>query len=394
MNTALNVVHESEIQRQHARVRIPARIRFAFRNRPKEEHALLELSAGGFSFLPTKPTLKVGDHQHGMLVFSIDNLGLTMPVEFQVRSIAADSGRVGCQFHNLDPRDIATLRHLITAHLSGELVSVGELLTTLQRNNFSPARGDKGRKSLGMLGRMKALILSLAVLAIGVAAFGFIGKSLYELYFITHALSAKVSVPSIKVTMPREGVVQSLIGENQMVSKGAPIATFNTSMLELIKGQLNNNIQPARIEELLRQQMKGTLTSPCNCTLVRQLVADGQFAGKGDVVFELAPRGSVASVEALFPYAKLNSVAPGSRISFTVAGETQPRTGRVTSSNLNPTRSNDLTADIRVRIEPDEPLDNGLVGRPVEVSASRGPSFAWLMDEVRSSRLVGDLSRD
>lgn len=394
MNTALNVVHESEIQRQHARVRLPARIRFAYRNHPPVEHVLLELSAGGFSFLPSKPMMAVGEHQKGMLVFTIDNLGLTMPVEFQVRSIASDSGRVGCQFHNLDSKDIATLRHLITAHLSGELVSVGELLTTLQRNNFSPARRDKGRKGLGAFGRIKALILSLFVLAIGVAAFGFIGKSLYELYFVTHALSAKVSVPSVQVTMPREGVVTSLIGENQTVTKGAPIATFNTSMLELIKGQLNNNVQPGRIEELLRQQMKGTLTSPCNCTLVRQLVADGQYAGKGDVVFELAPRGSLASVEALFPYAKLNSVAPGSRIRFTVAGESEPRTGRVTSSNLNPTRSNDLTSDIRVRIEPDEPLDNALVGRPVEVSASRGPSFDWLMDEVRSFRIAGGLTHE
>ncbi|MFC5698587.1 HlyD family efflux transporter periplasmic adaptor subunit [Pseudomonas sp. GCM10022186] len=394
MNTAIDVVHESEIQRQHARVRIPAKIRFARKQQPPIEIALQELSAGGFSFETDRLAITVGGHYKGELVFAIDKLELAMPVEFQVRSMTPGE-RVGCQFHNLDPRDIVALRHLITAHLSGELVSVGEMLTTLQRNNFGTARKDKVRPGLGVVGRLRALLLSLAVLAVGLAAFAFIGKSLYDLYFITHALSAKVSVPNVQVTMPREGIVQSLIGDGHQVRKGMPIATFNTSMLELIRGQLNDNIKPADIEELLGRQMKGTLTSPCDCTLVRQLVADGQFANKGDVVFQLSPRGSQASVEALFPYAKLNAVHPGSHVSFVVAGEDRARGGKVVSSNLNPAGDNDLTADIRVQIQPDQPLDNTLVGRPVEVSASRGPSFVWLMDGVTStSGLVGELNRE
>ena len=49
--------------------------------------------------------------------------------------------------------------------------------------------------------------------------------------------------------------------------------------------------------------MKGTLTSPCDCRVVQQLVADGQYANKGQVIFTLAPRDSVASIEARFPTA-------------------------------------------------------------------------------------------
>ena len=37
-------------------------------------------------------------------------------------------------------RDIATLRHIITSHLSGELISIGDVLSTLQRDNFTKAR--------------------------------------------------------------------------------------------------------------------------------------------------------------------------------------------------------------------------------------------------------------
>ncbi|MFU1925011.1 HlyD family efflux transporter periplasmic adaptor subunit, partial [Klebsiella pneumoniae] len=67
-------------------------------------------------------------------------------------------------------------------------------------------------------------------------------------------------------------------------------------------------------------QMKGTLTSPCDCRVVQQLVADGQYANKGQVIFTLAPRDSVASIEARFPYRNAAELAPGTRVHFQVAG--------------------------------------------------------------------------
>ncbi|WP_187671808.1 PilZ domain-containing protein [Zestomonas carbonaria] len=386
MNTAVNVnvVHESETQRQHARIRIPAKVRFIGRNRELVEQQLLDISAGGFAYGAAKVPVQVGDYHRGKLMFVIDNISLGIEVEFQVRSVDADSGRVGCQFHNLKPREIATLRQLITSHLSGELISVGELLTTLQRDNFTKPRKDGAGGGMGALARLRAVTVSFGVLAVGVTAFGFICHSLYNLYFVSHAQSAMVSTAGMQVTMPREGTVQSLIGEDGVVAKGAPIATFSTSMLEMLKGHLqDSDLQPAKIEELFGKQMKGTLTSPCDCTLVRQLVADGQYASKGDAIFELAPRGGEASVEARFPYGKFAEVQPGTRVSFQVAGEAETRSGRIVASSL----SDELSSDIRVRIQPDVPLDNALSGRPAEVSANRGPSLDWLIDKAMAAGL-------
>ncbi len=53
MNTAVNVnvVHESEAQRQFARVKLPARIRYIGANREGVDARLLDLSAGGFAFI-------------------------------------------------------------------------------------------------------------------------------------------------------------------------------------------------------------------------------------------------------------------------------------------------------------------------------------------------------
>jgi alginate biosynthesis protein Alg44 len=390
MNTAVknvNVVHESEAQRQHARVKIPAKLRLL--DEPNAPLVRIEdLSAGGLSFVaPAQSRMTPGQVIKGRLQFLIDNLGLAMDVELQIRSIDSASGRVGCQFQNLEAQDIATLRHLITSHLSGDIVSMGEVLATLQRDNFTKARKVKGSDGgMSTAGRVRAVVFSLGIFLVGLAAFGFIFKTVYGLYFVSHASAGLVSVPSMDVTMPREGTVQSLVAINSEAAKGAPLATFNTSMLEMLKGSLTGeDLQPAKIEELYGKQMNGTMTSPCDCVVARQLVPDGQFASKGQVVFQLVPRNAPATVEARFTYRQFNDVKPGTRVSFQVAGEDRTRTGEIVSSaNLNDA---DLATDIRVQIKPDESLSSALAGRPVEVISDRGPSMSWLIDKATAAGL-------
>jgi alginate biosynthesis protein Alg44 len=188
------------------------------------------------------------------------------------------------------------------------------------------------------------------------------------------------------VTMPREGTVQSLVAVNTPVAKGAPMASFNTSMLEMLKGSLNgDDLQPAKIEELYGKQMAGTLTSPCDCVIAKQLVADGQFAAKGQTIFQLIPRDTAANVEARFTYRQFNDVKPGTRVNFQVAGDDTLRTGHIVSStNLSET---DLSTDIRVQIKPDQALDTSMAGRPVEVTSDRGPSVNWLIDKAMAAGL-------
>ncbi|KPB97305.1 alginate biosynthesis protein Alg44 [Pseudomonas syringae group genomosp. 3] len=390
MNTAVNanVVHESEAQRQHARIKIPAKLRL-LNDKPNAPLVRIEdLSAGGLSFVaPAGLAYTTGEVIKGRLQFLIDNLGLAMDVEMQVRSVDTASGRVGCQFQNLEAQDIATLRHLITSHLSGEIVSLGEVLATLQRDNFTKARKVKGSdRGMSALSRLRAVTFSLGIFIVGLAAFGFIFKTVYGLYFVSHASAGLVSIPSMDVTMPREGTLQSLVAQNGEATKGAPLATFNTSMLEMLKGSLTGeDLQPAKIEELYGKQMSGTMTSPCDCVVARQLVADGQFASKGQVIFQLVPRNAPATVEARFTYRQFNDVKPGTRVSFQIAGEDKLRTGQIVSStNLSDT---DLSTDIRVQIKPDESLSSSLAGRPVEVVSDRGPSVNWLLDKAMAAGL-------
>ncbi|MFJ4192904.1 PilZ domain-containing protein [Pseudomonas sp. NPDC089534] len=389
MNTAVNVnvVHESEAQRQHARVKIPAKLRFFGPDRTPVEARVIDLSAGGLAFNAGQLPLKVGDVHKARLQFVIDNLGLAMDVEMQIRSHDRQTGRTGCQFQNLEPRDIATLRHLITSHLAGDIVSIGEVLATLQRDNFTKARKNKdGGHGMTSFGRLKAVTFSLGVFVAGLAAFGFIAKSVYGMYFVSHAQAGLVSVPAMNITMPRDGTVQSLVKSDGVAAKGAPLATFSTSMLDVLKGHLDEDqLQPAKVEELFGKQMTGTLTSPCDCTVARQLVADGQYASKGDVIFELVPRNTQATVDARFSYRQFGDVRPGTPVSFRIAGDDQLRTGKIVrSASL---KSEDLSSDIRVQIQPDEPLDSTFAGRPVEVNSDRGPNLNWLIDKAMAHGL-------
>ncbi|MDP9784205.1 alginate biosynthesis protein Alg44 [Pseudomonas fluorescens] len=384
MNTAVNVnvVHESEAQRQHARVKIPAKLRFFGPDRTPMEVKVLDLSAGGLCFNAGQMPLKVGESYKGRLQFVIDNLGLAMDVELQIRSYDRETGRTGCQFQNLEPRDISTLRHIITSHLAGDIVGVGDVLATLQRDNFTKARKQKDQTGgMSALGRLRAVTFSLAIFLVGLAAFGFIFKSVYGMYFVSHAQAGLVNVPGTAITMPRDGTVQSLVKADGVAAKGAPLATFSTSMLDVLKGHLDDNqLQPAKVEELFGKQMTGTLTSPCDCIVAQQLVANGQYASKGDVIFQLVPRGTEANVEARFSYRQFGDVRPGTPVNFQVAGEEGTRTGKIVSSTS--LKSADLSSDIRVLIQPDEPLDSSLAGRPVEVTSDRGPNLNWLIDKA------------
>lgn len=382
MNTAVNpnVVHESEAQRQHARVRMPAKIRFIGPNRETQEAKVEDLSAGGFSFMPKKPLVE-GELYRGRLMFVVDNLGLGMDVEFQARSIEGN-GRVGAQFQNLDQADISTLRHLITSHLSGELVTMGDVLGTLQRDNFTKARKRKAASNdMSFFGRVRAVTFSLGIFLIGLVAFGYIFKSVYNLYFVTHAESGIVAAPGMNITMPRDGTVSSLVGANGVAPKGSPLATFSTSMLDVLKGHLEEqDLTPQKVTELFGKQMTGTLTSPCDCIVSQQLVPNGQYASKGDVIFNLVPRNATANVEARYTYRQIDDVRPGTKVEFRVAGDDQLRSGQIV--NATALKVDDLSTDMRVTIKPDQPLDVKLAGRPVDVSSTHGPSLDWLIDKA------------
>ncbi|NIV38280.1 MAG: hemolysin D, partial [Anaerolineae bacterium] len=100
---------------------------------------------------------------------------------------------------------------LITSFLSGELVSAGDVLNTLSRENFTKARKSKSSQALGFFASARAMIVSLVVMGIGLIAVTFIGYQLWQIYFVTKAETAMVASEDIPVSLPKDGKVTTLV---------------------------------------------------------------------------------------------------------------------------------------------------------------------------------------
>ena len=367
-----SVVHESASQRQHPRVRLPGLIEFGNSRAGTQRFKLHDVSAGGFCFEAANQPFRPGESHRGNLIVNVDGVAITLAVSFQLRSAA--NGRVGCQFQELGQQEISVLRHLINSHLSGELVNVGEVLHTLGRDNFTrPRAAPAARPPAQSGGRLRALFTTALFLGAAVVAFGYTARQVNRVLFASTATAAKVAGPVYSVMMPREGTFWSLVPDDGVVKKGAPIASFESPVLDLVRNQaLGANLTPEQLQKMMKVTVKGTITSPCDCRVQTQFVANGQYVTKEQPLFELMPRDFQPYLVARFRNDQLADLATGDRVSFRVSGEARQRVGKIAQVRAHG-RGDTVDTDVMVMVEPEEPLPAELLSRPAEVVAGGFP---------------------
>ena len=166
--------------------------------------------------------------------------------------------------------------------------------------------------------------------------------------------------------MPRDGKLHSLIPEDGIVKFGVPIASYETAMLDALKGHLNNeDLSTNKIAELFNQTLTGTISSPCDCILQNQLVVDGQFSSKGTTAFKLVPNGAKPFIDAQFNLKDSQNVAPGRPVTITIPGLSESIKGQISDVTVSTTGTS-LAATIQ--LHDDVPLN--LIGRPALVVIS------------------------
>ena len=364
------VVHESEAQRQHVRVRIPAVLNISDSGSGSARHKVRDLSVAGLAFDCDGIAYREAQRLVGMVSIKLDGIMVSIPVQLYVRRVG-DQYAYG-EFDDLEANAIASLREMISAYLAGEVVHAGDVLSTLNRNNFTAPR--KGKAGAAPASRPGAFVGTAASFLIGAVALGFVGSKLYDLLFVTSSSVAAVQGASYPVTMPREGTFRSLVAEGSTVEKGAPLGTFETPMLEIVRSEaLAANLSAERLNSLLEDSVKGTVTSPCTCLVQRQLAGDGQFVGKGQSVFELIDVEREPVVVARFGYKRLGDLKPGRKVLVSVAGSSDYLSGEILRvAHAQGVASSD--AILEVIVKPDHPLAPDLINRPAEVSMMT-PSF-------------------
>ncbi len=362
----LTFVHESEVQRQYARIRIPGDL-VVIQCGQTVRCKLWDISAGGCSFKPPSGDCDLDGLQTGELQLKINYIGIAIPIHFQAIGVDPNTGFSRCAFQDLGPRETSVLHHIIGSFLSGELVSVGDILHTIGRENFTKPRPN-GNGELGGGARTKALVRTGVVLALGFAAFVYASTRIYDLYFVTHASAARVAATVSTISMPRDGVFSSLVPADRIVKKGAPLGSFQTLMSDLIDTQaLAQRVDPGQLAKIVGLPIKGTVTSPCDCRVLTQYVADQQYVGKGQMLFDLVAQDLEPHVLARFLHDDIDKITPGTGVKFRINGDADERHGHIERvRSLG--RGDEVESEVIAEVKPDEPISPHLIGRPVSLS--------------------------
>jgi mannuronan synthase len=367
----LNLVHETEAQRRHARVKIPARLVVTDPQHNQYVLEVSEISASGFSVVDDSARIRINSTYRGRLLFNFDSVEFVLKINFQVINEQADEHRFGCQFQDLGTQEVSTLRLLISKFLGGEIAQVNDVLTTLSRENFTKAR--KVNTSAGLTGwaKMKAIVATFLMFVVGISAFIYLISILASHYLVTSARSALVMLPQQTVLMPKEGNVELLVKPGETVKVGMPVARIQAPWAEQVTTMLKTSSAPdPKLLALLQTQMNYTLTSPCDCDVLSVNVANGQFLERGKSVVQLVRPQSQPYIQASFDYADYARLTTGRKVSVTLPDGLPKVSGWISTVTMNESASNQTQNAVTVLVMPDSPLPADTIGLPVAVSVA------------------------
>ncbi len=396
---APRVVHESEVQRQHPRVRLPGSVTL---DGGSQRLRLHDISVGGLSFIDPKGRYRVGKVHRVMIHIALRPIQIALPVAAEVRHRDPHSGMVGCSFQNPGPHEVSVLRQLVSARLSGELIEVGDVLLTLSRDNFVSARPEQVSSATA---RGRAVLMTAIIFIVGILAFGYAASKIYAVAFVKQAVAAKVAAPSFTMNMPRDGTYFSLVKPGDKVTKGQAIGSFQAAMLDVVRSDPGSlHLTPDQLSQLMGQTLKGTITSPCNCVVESTYALDSQFINRNQPLMQLVPEQTTPHVVARFHFADIDELSAGRRVEFHVVGGKGSHSGVISDVRLMPTPVDPNTAgssdlrglnasgaanDVLVDIQPSQPLQTAQIDRPVIVQLSSA-AWSWLSadrlgNEVKST---------
>ena len=328
------IVHDTEVHRQHVRLKIPIQVEI-----DGIRHQVDDWSVGGFAVESVLTSRKPDERFWVRLIFPFEEFELTMRREARMVYVDQGHGRFGCDFLAVSERHAEVLRYLVDAYLAGELVSPADLLQARARGNAAPATipavYDAGADEapLPATGHYRAYasfgLAGLALLA--VIAFG-----VWERYFAIAALTATIEAPVVEVRAPIAGRFVSALEPGERVLEGAALG---------------------RVHALDGATL--TLESPCDCRVLDQLGLSGLYYQVGDPLIALVPAQEPLMVRAQLALEQAERLGVGDRAEIHVPGRGEPVLGQIAQIDFTPR----LQA-MRSRAEPSSPHLAEVLVRP------------------------------
>jgi alginate biosynthesis protein Alg44 len=340
--TNLKIIHESETQRQHIRLSLPAQAEIDGKLYP-----VINLSAGGLAIRDISGDFSRGRPVQLRLRLPFSGFGLDINPIAEIRCYDPIKKTLGCSFSNISPDQVSLLNYVLKAFMAGDVTSSSDILNIAARNNFSKPRGQAAVHKPSLIKQIPGL---LAVSVIGLLVAFFIASSLYNNLFLIQAADAAVTGSTMEATAGAEGTYHQQIDA--------------ATSITVRKDQIIGAIVPAGSGAPM------PVTSPCDCIVAKALVNDGEHVASGTPVLSLAPAGAKPWVIARMDPERAMKLGSGTSATIHIFGSSKSYPGHITGmeSIMLPAGQENVSPSVQVRIVPDAGIPPEMTGRPATVS--------------------------
>lgn len=338
----IKIVHESEVQRQHSRMPVPARVLLGSKRYPVKN-----LSAGGVSIEDITGEFVAGQEIKLQLSVPFSGFSMDLNLTAEVRYYDASKKILGCNFINLNRDQISLLQHILKSFIAGDVVTSDELLTIASRNNFTNSRRQDSKVSNEP--SLARQIPGLFVVAlIGLLLTLFIAGNLYSSLFLLNSSDAAVTGPAFEISAADSGIYHPQIDTGSVtVRKNQVLGTITAD-----NGRATS------------------LTSPCDCYIVKATGVDGQRVVAETPVLSLIPVNANPWITAQVDTAHVAKMNTQTAATIRIFGSKARYTGHIANveSGLKATGGAEGDHKVTMQIIPDQKLPVDLVNRPAVIS--------------------------
>ena len=138
---AKQIVHESEITRQHARYKIPANIEI-----DGKEYKVDNWSLSGCAIIDLPEEYLNKKFAIGKMIFKFDDFETAIDglnIEFLRNDKYEDKTIMRCRFTDIKPYQTAILNQIITAYIEGDIITQDDILQVVKRQITYPKKNPK-----------------------------------------------------------------------------------------------------------------------------------------------------------------------------------------------------------------------------------------------------------
>lgn len=348
------LVHESEAQRQHVRVQIPAQADIA-----GKRYEIRDLSVGGASLSGIDGAFRKGDSVALTLILPFGEFSLDVALDAKVQYHDVANKSLGVRFDSLTPVQVSILSHVLKAFMAGDIVETGDILAVAARDNFVKVRKQKtASEQVSDFSVRKQLPGILLISVLGLFAAFLIVSSLLEKIFILKSNQGVVTGPVVEMISSSDGIVTRLVPANTVAVK---------------TGQPLFSIEPSGINGQTGAKM--TVKSPCECFFARSRVQNGEYIPAGARLADLIPVTAEPEISMTLAPEDAGRVSIDTRVSVRIPGTNEIIQGKVVqietnlAAILSPSASTapgvtPTIPSIVARVQPNQKLPAGLIGRP------------------------------